>query len=60
MSACEDLARVRGLARIVLSTEPSMKAAVRLYEGLGYLRTPERDWVINGFKLITYARDLPH
>lgn len=58
VAACEDLARERGLTRIVLSTEPLMKAAVRLYESLGYNRTEDRDWVINGFRLITYGRDL--
>lgn len=58
MSACEDLARARGLRTVVLSTEPEMTAAQALYEGLGYVRTPERDWTINGFGLITYAREV--
>ncbi len=58
VTACEDLARSRGLTRMVLSTEPAMTAAIRLYEGLGYVRTPDRDWEINGFGLITYARNL--
>ncbi|MEI2620039.1 MAG: hypothetical protein V9G09_04790 [Candidatus Nanopelagicales bacterium] len=35
-----------------------MTQARRLYEGLGYLRTPQRDWTINGVGLITYRRDL--
>lgn len=58
MGACEELARARGRRRVVLSTEAGMRAAQRLYEGLGYRRTPDRDWVIDGFPLITYARDL--
>jgi ribosomal protein S18 acetylase RimI-like enzyme len=58
VAACEGLARDRGLVRIVLSTEPAMTAAIRLYEGLAYVRTPDRDWRINGFGLITYARDV--
>lgn len=58
MAACEDLARMAGLHRVVLSTEPGMTAARALYEDLGYVRTPERDWTINGFGLITYARPM--
>jgi len=44
--------------RVVLTTEPEMTAARALYEGLGYVRTPDRDWSIDGFGLITYARTL--
>ena len=58
MAACEELAQARGRQRVVLSTEAEMLAAQSLYEGLGYRRTPDRDWVIDGFPLITYARDL--
>ncbi len=58
MAACEDLARQRGRHRVVLSTEPEMTAAQALYEGLGYARTPDRDWSINGFGLITYSRSV--
>ena len=36
-----------------------MIAAQRLYDRLGYSRTPERDWWINGFGLITYGREVP-
>ncbi|MEU8587788.1 GNAT family N-acetyltransferase [Streptomyces sp. NPDC048664] len=43
--ACLDRARsVPGCARVVLSTQPSMHAAHRVYERLGFARTPERDW----------------
>jgi len=56
MKECERLARETDRHRIVLSTEPAMVAAQALYEGLGYVRTPDRDWTINGFGLITYAR----
>jgi ribosomal protein S18 acetylase RimI-like enzyme len=59
VAACEDLARNRNLTRMVLSTEASMTAAIDLYERLGYERTPDRDWDVNGFGLITYGRDLP-
>jgi ribosomal protein S18 acetylase RimI-like enzyme len=59
MHACEDLARERGLSRIVLSTESAMTAAQGLYASLGYTRTPHRDWSIDGFPLITYAKEFP-
>lgn len=45
--------------RVVLSTEQQMTGAQKLYERLGYLRTPERDWYIHGEKLLTYAKELP-
>ncbi|MFM9591692.1 GNAT family N-acetyltransferase [Streptomyces scabiei] len=43
--ACAERARtVRGCVRVVLSTQRSMHAAHRIYERLGFTRTPERDW----------------
>lgn len=58
MQAAEDLARSRGMQKVVLSTDPAMTAARSLYAGRGYSRTPDRDWVINGSHLITYALPL--
>lgn len=58
MAACEDLARQRGLRRVVLSTDAAMTAAQGLYDRLGYRRTPDRDWPIDGEVLLTYAKDL--
>ncbi|MEZ5158990.1 MAG: GNAT family N-acetyltransferase [Candidatus Nanopelagicales bacterium] len=58
MGWCEALAAQRGRHAVVLTTEPTMTEARRLYEGLGYARTPQRDWTINGVGLITYRRDL--
>lgn len=58
MQACEDMARERHLSHMVLSTEAAMVGAQRLYESLGYLRTPERDWEIAGFPLITYGKQI--
>lgn len=58
VARCEQLARDRGLQAVVLSTEPGMTDARRLYERLGYRRTPGRDWVINDSALITYRRDV--
>lgn len=58
MTACEELAGERVLDRVVLSTDPQMHAAQALYEGLGYRRTPDRDWETGGVMLLTYAKDL--
>lgn len=37
-------ARTRRARSVVLSTQPSMHAAQRLYTGAGFRRVPERDW----------------
>lgn len=37
-------AKARGYRRTVLSTQPSMTSAHRIYEAAGFRRTPERDW----------------
>src|SRR6185437_9111082 len=42
--ACIERARAAGAPRLVLSTGPEMTAAHRLYERLGFVRVPERDW----------------
>ncbi|MEU6240061.1 GNAT family N-acetyltransferase [Streptomyces sp. NPDC047024] len=43
--ACVERARaVEGCVRVVLSTQPTMRAAHRIYARLGFVRTPERDW----------------
>ncbi|MEG3631051.1 GNAT family N-acetyltransferase [Streptomyces poriticola] len=43
--ACADRAReVPGCVRLVLSTQRSMHSAHRIYERLGFVRTPARDW----------------
>jgi ribosomal protein S18 acetylase RimI-like enzyme len=43
--ACADRARaLGGRDRLVLSTQPAMRAAHRLYERLGFVRAPHRDW----------------
>lgn len=60
--ACVDRARsVEGCVRLVLSTQASMLAAHRIYERLGFVRTPDRDWdpvPELGIMLRTYAREL--
>ncbi|WP_019633240.1 GNAT family N-acetyltransferase [Actinomadura atramentaria] len=42
--ACLDRARAAGLTGVRLSTQPNMTDAHRLYERLGFVRTPGRDW----------------
>ena len=46
LAYCADVARERGLRRIVLHTGSHMPGAQRLYERLGYHRIPERDFEI--------------
>ncbi|MFI2430871.1 GNAT family N-acetyltransferase [Streptomyces sp. NPDC018693] len=60
--ACVDRARAAGdRTGIVLSTQPAMRSAHRIYERLGFTRAPERDWKpIPGsdFTLLTYELTL--
>jgi ribosomal protein S18 acetylase RimI-like enzyme len=58
-SWCLDRARAEGCKAIVLSTLPMMASAHRLYERLGFVRTPEIDWYpAPEVHLITYRLDL--
>ncbi|MFG1669558.1 GNAT family N-acetyltransferase [Streptomyces sp. Y7] len=61
--ACVDRARAtEGCARIVLSTQRTMRGAHRIYERLGFVRTPERDWnpvpELDDITLLTYELTL--
>jgi ribosomal protein S18 acetylase RimI-like enzyme len=56
---CLARARAAGKRRMVLSTDPRMTAAHRLYERLGFVRLPERDWSpLPGVRLMAYALEL--
>ena len=56
---CIARARALGLDRLRLSTRPFMYDAHRLYERLGFVRTPERDWEPRpGIDLLTYSLEL--
>ena len=49
-----------GLNALVLSTETPMSGAHRLYEKLGYIRQPDRDWSVTGYELLVYRRNVDH
>jgi len=54
-----DRFREEGAVAIVMSTLPEMADAHRLYERLGFERTPERDWrPVPHVQLIAYRLDL--
>jgi ribosomal protein S18 acetylase RimI-like enzyme len=49
--------RERGKAGIVCSTRPDMHSAHRVYERLGFVRAPDRDWSpLPGIDLLAYAQ----
>jgi ribosomal protein S18 acetylase RimI-like enzyme len=59
VSTCLERARAAGKRRMVISTDPRMTTAHRLYERLGFTRLPERDWSpMPGIDLLAYSRDL--
>jgi ribosomal protein S18 acetylase RimI-like enzyme len=56
---CVDRFREIGAPGIVLSTLPTMHAAHRLYERLGFVRAPDRDWSpVPRVDLVAYHLDL--
>ena len=59
--ACLDAAREAGCSVVRLSTEPTMTSAHRIYERLGFTRTPELDWRPEPeLMLLTYALPLAY
>ena len=59
VTSCLDRARAAGKRRMVISTDPRMTTAHRLYERIGFTRLQERDWTpAPGVDLLVYALDL--
>lgn len=59
VTGCLARARSAGKRRVVISTDPRMTSAHRLYERLGFTRLPERDWSpMAGIDLLVYAREV--
>lgn len=59
VEACLGRARSQGFRGIVLSTPLRNAGAHRLYEQLGFVRDPDRDWTpVPGVDLVAYARPL--
>jgi ribosomal protein S18 acetylase RimI-like enzyme len=57
--ACLNRSRAAGRERLVLHTGSWMPAAIRLYEGMGFNRRPDRDFTpVPGVDLIAYAFEL--
>ncbi|MFC3690080.1 GNAT family N-acetyltransferase [Aquipuribacter hungaricus] len=58
-TACVERAREEGCERFVLSSGPRMTGAHAMYEGMGFDRSPERDWSpVPGVDLRTYRLPL--
>ena len=54
-----DDSRRRGKQGVVCSSQPEMRAAHRIYQRLGFLRVPERDWSpVPGVELLAFAKPL--
>lgn len=57
LTAVTERAASRGVEFLVLSTQPHMHAAQRLYTAAGFCRLPERDWSpLPGATLLAYGR----
>jgi predicted N-acetyltransferase YhbS len=58
--ACIDLARRAGRDLVILS-QRSMTAAHRIYDRLGFVRAPDRDWYISPeVDLLCFTLTIPH
>jgi GNAT superfamily N-acetyltransferase len=59
VGACVERARAQARRVMRLSTDQKMTDAHRLYERLGFVRTPDRDWYpVPGITLLAYALTL--
>jgi ribosomal protein S18 acetylase RimI-like enzyme len=56
LRAAIDRAKARGVDHLVLSTQPTMKAAQRLYRAEGFVRLADRDWSpVRGITLLAFG-----
>ena len=56
---CVDRAREQGCTAVALSSHPDMHAAHRMYERMGFVRAPQRDWAPRpDVSLVAYVLDL--
>lgn len=56
---CVDRAREQGCTALALCSLPAMRTAHRIYERMGFVRAPERDWQpMADIRLIGYVLDL--
>ena len=60
IAACEQRASSLGYSKMVLSTQPTMQTAHRVYERLGYQRNASRDWSLGqaGKTYLVYEKHL--
>jgi len=60
LDAAVDRTRAYRADHLVLSTQPAMVAAHRLYRAAGFVRLPERDWTpMPGMALLAFGLRLP-
>ena len=61
VAACEDYAVATGVVRMIICVIADNTRAHRLYERLGFVRAPERDWTpVPGVDLWAFTRPVPH
>ncbi|MDA2812870.1 GNAT family N-acetyltransferase [Nocardiopsis sp. RSe5-2] len=59
VEAVVERSEAQGAHRVVLSTQPTMAAAQRIYERRGFRRLPDRDWdPFPGLTLLAYGLEL--
>ncbi len=57
--ACLDRARAAGAQRVVISARDFIEGPLRLYERMGFVRIPDRDWTpVAGVSLVAMRFDL--
>ncbi|HEU0241432.1 MAG TPA: N-acetyltransferase [Micromonosporaceae bacterium] len=58
--ACLDRASALGCTAMAIYTRDFNEAAIRMYEGFGFVRTPDLDWTpLAGLRLVAMRVDLP-